>query len=191
MDRRVALGAVVAAAVLAALALALLAPGVGPDPEPARPRAVEAPAPVAAAPSPAPVPRPKLQVEAPRPAAPAVQGPLGMPRVAPRPPVDADKVHEAAFGGIGEALFTRQPRLLSCYSAHVAKHGPVRGRPVIRATVLADGDEGLLDIGMENDGEGIDELQDCMAGAMADARFEAPEVPITMLHPLPVPSFRP
>ena len=172
---------------LIALALWFLAPGSQPTPVPA-PLPVPVPM-VAAAPSPAPSAQPP-RPPSPPPRAPAQ--PLVPPRVAPRPPVDPDIVHKAELNGIAEALFTRHPRLLDCYQSHVEAFGPVRGRPTIRATVFPNDDgEGELEIQIENEGIEVGELDDCFADAMADARFAPPEVPTTIMHPLPVPSLLP
>jgi hypothetical protein len=109
-------------------------------------------------------------------------------RVKPRPEVDPDQVHDPELNGIAEALFTRQPRLASCYRSHVDTFGPVHGRPTLRVTVVpTDDGTGEVEIEIENEGDGVVELDACLAEAMSDAQFTAPDVPTTVMQPLPLP----
>jgi len=114
---------------------------------------------------------------------PPAQGPF-VPVVAPRPPVDPDRVYEVDVGGIASALFDRHPQLSECVVRHESDHGPLRGRPIVRATVVPDGS---FEVVIENDGEQLDNLDRCLEAATRGLTFAPASVPSSVLHPIPMP----
>lgn len=183
----------IGAALLAIVLVWMLGPPSSPPIEapPPPPVRVDKPVPYALRNAPSPAPRRPEAPEAPpaEPERPIAQPIALVPTIAPRPPFDPDRVYEVDAGGISSALFDRQPRIVSCYRDHVDAHGPVRGRPTIRATVLPDeGDGPRSEIMVENDGEGLADLDSCLQRALDDANFGDVDIPTTVLYPIPLPS---
>jgi hypothetical protein len=192
VNPRIAGAVALFAAVLAVMLLWLLSPSSEPLAPPKKPAPV-AVAPARAVPSPvpqalrAPMPEP-LDEEAERPLAVPVAMPF-RPPVMPRPPMDPDRVYDAELTGIASAMLDRQDRLVGCYRAHVDTHGAVHGRPTLRATVMPDdGVSERFEIQIENDGEGLGDLDACLQRSMSDATFGDVEIPSTVLYPLPLPA---
>lgn len=104
----------------------------------------------------------------------------------PPEPFDLDRTYDLEHG-FAEALVARTDRLAACWAAYVGRAAePPSGRFTVELTVKGDGTRAEVAAGVVNE-DVDDELEDCVARAMADARFE----PVTGVHrfvmPVPIP----
>jgi hypothetical protein len=198
MDRRLLLGVMVLAVALGLAGMSLLAPTTEPltaartPPPPTSTAPTDAASPrtdrtAAAAsrvdPGPGPIPIPIV-----------VEGDTGTPIAAPPPReipdvvFDLDQVYTADLTGLGAAALGRRDRILQCYGEYRQEFGEIPGRLTLRMTV-SRADDGEADVltQMAASHVGAEVFDDCMAEAMADATFEAPESgSVSMLWPVPM-----
>lgn len=103
------------------------------------------------------------------------------------PPIDPDQVFPAELRGLASAAVSRREAYQACWDALGAAGGDAdySGRLTVRITVSPEDDRGVASTEVVNGPEDPG-FQDCMAGVLSDAKFEAPAHDFTMMWPVPI-----
>lgn len=105
----------------------------------------------------------------------------------PPAPIDPNQVFDVDLKGLASAAVARHEEWQACWNEHLERAGEdsYDGRLTVKITVSPDGDRGQAETEIVN-GPEDDAFDACIADVMADVKFVAPDVPFSMMWPLPI-----